>query len=391
MSVGRPSLDPLSSSAATPGSSSSSSSRDPLKNPFQLASRSADLKPVSGSNASAPDESPDGAAKHSPPVAAAATRTYHSVEEFMGGTDFEGPTVGTLPSTWEGAAAALKDGKFKAAVRMAEAGGENSTGEERQLWGAVKVFSLMMLSDWTLAGEEIAAMQEGMEGDDADLDEAKFWISLYSALLPCCASPSPTVEVLTRASGQLRRIAAASPWQETVFLKSEALLSAQMGDLDEVNRLYRSCLLPRAADGDHRDELLMELTNLLLRVGALPEAEDTLAEIRSEDCSEHARALIALAKEDYATALKSLQRCSRPSPNIEACLQFYLGHITPATTILEEMVRDQTATLDSLANLSVLYNFKLAAEASTAKKTLLSVVSSTRLNDRFELAVLESL
>ncbi|KAF4741991.1 hypothetical protein FOZ62_029617 [Perkinsus olseni] len=389
MSVGRPSLDPLSSSAATPGSSSSSS-RDPLKNPFQLASRSTDFKPVSGSNASAPDESPGGAAKRNPPVAAAATRTYHSVEEFMGGADFGGPTVGTLPSTWEGAAAALNEGKFKVAVRMAEAGGENSTGEERHLWVAVKVFSLMMLSDWTLAGEEIAAMQEVMEGDAA-YDSARFWISLYSALLPCCASPSPTVEVLTRAFGQLLRIAAASPWQETVLLKSEALLAAQMGDLDEVTRLYRSCLLPREADGDHRDELLMELTNLLLRVGALPEAEDTLAEIRSEDCSAHARALIALAKEDYATALESLQRCSRPSPNMEACLQFYLGHITPATTILEEMVRGQTATLDSLANLSVLYNFKLAAEASTAKKTLLSVVSSTGLNDRFELSALENL
>ncbi|KAF4724590.1 hypothetical protein FOZ63_008544, partial [Perkinsus olseni] len=180
-------------------------------------------------------------------------------------------------------------------------------------------------------------------------------------------------------------------WQETVLLKSEALLAAQMGDLDEVTRLYRSCLLPRAADGDHRDVLLVELTNLLLRVGALPEAEDTLAEIRSEDCLANARALIALAKEDYATALKSLQRFSLPSPNMEACLQFYLGHITPATTILEEMVRGQTATLDSLANLSVLYNFKLAAEASTAKKTLLSVVSSTGLNDRFELSALERL
>ncbi|KAF4719958.1 hypothetical protein FOZ63_014640, partial [Perkinsus olseni] len=142
MSVGRPSLDPLSSSAATPGSSSSSS-RDPLKNPFQLASRSTDFKPVSGSNASARDESPGGSAKRNPPVAAATTRTYHSVEEFMGGTGFGGPSVGTLPSTWEGAAAALNEGKFKVAVRMAEAGGENSTGEERHLWGAVKVFSLM--------------------------------------------------------------------------------------------------------------------------------------------------------------------------------------------------------------------------------------------------------
>ncbi|KAF4704426.1 hypothetical protein FOZ63_031724 [Perkinsus olseni] len=387
MSVGRPSLDPLSSSAATPGSSSSSS-RDPLKNPFQLASRSTDFKPVSGSNAAAPDQSPGGSAKRNPPVAAAATRTYHSVEEFMGGTDFGGPTVGTLPSTWEGAAAALNEGKFKVAVRMAEAGGENSTGEERHLWGAVKVFSLMMLSDWTLVSY---TWSDGGSYDDDRLGRRSPSCRKCSALLPCCPSSSPTVEVLTKAFGQLLRISAASPWQETVLLKSEALLAAQMGDLDEVTRLYRSCLLPRAADGDHRDELLVELTNLLLRVGALPEAEDTLAEIRSEDCSAHARALIALAKEDYAAALESLQRCSRPSPNMEACLQFYLGHITPATTILEKMVRGQTATLDSLANLSVLYTFKSAAEASTAKKTLLSVVSSTGLNDRFELSALENL
>ncbi|EER20295.1 hypothetical protein Pmar_PMAR010713 [Perkinsus marinus ATCC 50983] len=80
-----------------------------------------------------------------------------------------------------------------------------------------------------------------------------------------------------------------------VVLKSEAVLMAELGDLDEVIRLYRSCLLP--TNEDH-DGLLVELAGLLLRIGALPEAEDVLAEIRSAEAAARVKALIALAEEE---------------------------------------------------------------------------------------------
>ncbi|EER14524.1 hypothetical protein Pmar_PMAR024411 [Perkinsus marinus ATCC 50983] len=236
------------------GQRSGGGGREPLKNPFQLASSG-------GSDVSA--------------------------ETGFGLADLGGDSQEMPSATLEGAAVALSQGRFKTVVKMAETSLKESPAcKEVHLWRAVKVYSLMMLSEWSRAEEELLVGKQDMvvvAGEDV----GTFWMSLYSVLLPCCSATRPSVEALTEAAEQLRRIPTASSWQEVVVLKSEAVLM--------VIRLYRSCLLPR--DEDH-DGLLVELAGLLLRIGALPEAEDVLAEIRSAEAAARVKALIALAEEE---------------------------------------------------------------------------------------------
>ncbi|KAF4660082.1 hypothetical protein FOL47_007295 [Perkinsus chesapeaki] len=373
------------------------SSRQPLKNPFQIKSKS-DTKDGKVITSLVDSDSPT--LNPMPPT----TRTYCTVEDFMG-TSSCPPTSSEAAGacegvSWQGVAEALKNGQFKKAIEMAGSGMEGSSGEERSLWGAVEAYGLMMLGEWSKAGDVLDGVKDSMK-NEGDVSEdrlsaegyGKFWILLYSAILPCCSGSvgsRPSMESLRISLGLLRSIDPLTISQEKILLKSEALVAAELSDLYEVQRIYTKCLLPKAEGESERESLQEEQVNLLLRIGALPEAEDVLMEMRPGERAESVKASLAIAEENYPAALASLTE-STPHPNTEACLHFYLGSIASATTMMEQLVRDQSADIDTLTNLYVLYNFKSATEASTAKKTLLSVVSSTSLNDKFTFTQLEGL